>query len=266
MVRTVSGLKPVDVLWRRMDAAYMDPLELKPEFVDRHARHCRAHCVSNRSRWSTRSAPEYSKPVLLLAFMPAISKALHRRDLALPSIATWWCGQETEREHVVGPDRADDDRSGAVDAAALRGRGRDSAWLVARCRCEGRPSRPAGEGRARSWSARKKSSFRPRQSMSMASWNRGHSCCAFLRHAHKDGWSFMPGGFARVGRRWTRRRLPCSAGGQAADVWITSSGPVPERIHCCHARMTHSGVTCRARCRAALLTNSDVDGTLHRAR
>src|SRR5690606_29438147 len=31
MVRTVSGLKPLSVLWRRMDANYMDPLELRPE-------------------------------------------------------------------------------------------------------------------------------------------------------------------------------------------------------------------------------------------
>ncbi len=29
MVRTVSGLKPVSVLWRRMDAAFADPLELR---------------------------------------------------------------------------------------------------------------------------------------------------------------------------------------------------------------------------------------------
>ena len=31
MVRTVSGLKPVDVLWRRLDAAFADPLELDPQ-------------------------------------------------------------------------------------------------------------------------------------------------------------------------------------------------------------------------------------------
>ena len=29
MVRTVAGLKPVSVLWRRMDASFVDPLELR---------------------------------------------------------------------------------------------------------------------------------------------------------------------------------------------------------------------------------------------
>jgi len=31
MVRTVSGLMPVSVLWRRLDAAFADPLELRPD-------------------------------------------------------------------------------------------------------------------------------------------------------------------------------------------------------------------------------------------
>ncbi|TIT94006.1 MAG: hypothetical protein E5W43_27310, partial [Mesorhizobium sp.] len=31
MVRTVSGLMPIGVLWRRLDAAFADPLELKPD-------------------------------------------------------------------------------------------------------------------------------------------------------------------------------------------------------------------------------------------
>ena len=37
MVRTVSGLKPVSVLWRRLDAAFADPLELRRRFAHRHA-------------------------------------------------------------------------------------------------------------------------------------------------------------------------------------------------------------------------------------
>ena len=31
MVRTVSGLMPISVLWRRLDAAFADPLELRPD-------------------------------------------------------------------------------------------------------------------------------------------------------------------------------------------------------------------------------------------
>ncbi len=38
MVRTVEGPRPLSVLWRRLDAAFVDPLELKHEFAHRHAR------------------------------------------------------------------------------------------------------------------------------------------------------------------------------------------------------------------------------------
>ena len=32
MLRTVSGLRPVDVLWRRLDGSFADPLELDPNW------------------------------------------------------------------------------------------------------------------------------------------------------------------------------------------------------------------------------------------
>ena len=36
-----------------------------------------------------------------LAFLPAICRRLLNEDLRLPSVATWWCGQKEEREHVI---------------------------------------------------------------------------------------------------------------------------------------------------------------------
>ena len=36
-VRTVSGLKPVNVLWRRMDASFIDPLEAGLEIYASHS-------------------------------------------------------------------------------------------------------------------------------------------------------------------------------------------------------------------------------------
>ena len=41
-----------------------------------------------------------------------------------------------------------------------------------------------------------------------------------------DGWTVMPGGFARIGSPATRRRIAMQRGGQAADVWVVSAKPV----------------------------------------
>ncbi|MDA4804625.1 circularly permuted type 2 ATP-grasp protein, partial [Enterobacter hormaechei] len=81
MVRTVSGLKPIDVLWRRMDAAYMDPLELKSDsWIGTPG------MVGALRQRSVSLVNALGSGILetraLLAFLPAISKALHDRDLA----------------------------------------------------------------------------------------------------------------------------------------------------------------------------------------
>ena len=37
----------------------------------------------------------------LMAFLPGISRHLLGEELKLPSVATWWCGQERERNFVL---------------------------------------------------------------------------------------------------------------------------------------------------------------------
>ena len=117
MVRTVSGLKPVSVLWRRLDAAFADPLELQPAFADRHARPGRGAAprlglAGQRARLRHPGDARASSPSCR-----SFARALRGEELLLPSIATWWCGQAAEREHVHRQSRPHDDRPGAVDAA-----------------------------------------------------------------------------------------------------------------------------------------------------
>ncbi len=87
MVRTVSGLKPVDVLWRQMDGAYMDPLELKsdswigtPGMVGALRRRSVSLVNAIGSGISLKPAPCW------LSYQP-FQKPCMQRDLALPSIA-----------------------------------------------------------------------------------------------------------------------------------------------------------------------------------
>ena len=58
----------------------------------------------------------------LLAFLPRIAEALHGEPLKLPNIATWWCGQQAERDACARPCRPDDDRPGLVHPPAVRDR------------------------------------------------------------------------------------------------------------------------------------------------
>ena len=97
--RTVSGPQPLDVLWRRLDAGYADPLELNPASqlgtpgLVEALRQQRLHLVNalGSGILETRA---------FMAFMPKLAQHLLGTDLLLPNVATWWCGQASERAYV----------------------------------------------------------------------------------------------------------------------------------------------------------------------
>lgn len=37
----------------------------------------------------------------MMSFMPSLAKYLLGQDLLIPNVATWWCGQETERDQIM---------------------------------------------------------------------------------------------------------------------------------------------------------------------
>ena len=224
MVRTVSGLMPVDVLWRRMDAAYMDPLELKTDsWIGTPG------IVGALRQRSVSLVNALGSGILetraLLAFMPAISKALHQRDLTLPSIGTWWCGPEKERQHVIdnldqmmiGPAMSTrlpfEDLGATVLGSTLEGAQRQD--LLARLRTDGRTVVGQEAVKLSTTPVYVDGRLEPRPFVLRVFATRS-----------KEGWTFMPGGFARVGVTLDTAAITMQRGGQAADVWITSSAPV----------------------------------------
>ena len=131
MVRTVSGLKPVTVLWRRLDAAFADPLELRAD--SRIGTPGLAEAVRQGSVTAVNALGSgILETRALTAFLPGIAQALSGKPLDLPSIATWWCGQRAGPQACARKSRPHDDRAGAVDAPALRGRRHDGARLEPR--------------------------------------------------------------------------------------------------------------------------------------
>ena len=101
MVRTVEGPRAVSVLWRRLDSAFLDPLELRPE-----SRIGTPGLLDAIRRGGATVVNAIGSGILetraLFAFLPRICRKLTGEDLALPHIATWWCGDDGEREHVLG--------------------------------------------------------------------------------------------------------------------------------------------------------------------
>ena len=99
-MRGVEGLEPVDVILRRVDAEWCDPLDLRQGSrigVPGLVRVVRAGAVSvvNPLGSSVLENPA------LLTYLPRLARVVLDQDLALASAPTWWCGEERSLKHVV---------------------------------------------------------------------------------------------------------------------------------------------------------------------
>jgi len=99
-LKTVEGLKPVDLVLRRIDSELCDPLELRTDStlgVPGLVQAARSGNVAIANALGSGVVENEA----LLSFMPFLCKTLFDEDLRLPSVATWWCGQERERAYVL---------------------------------------------------------------------------------------------------------------------------------------------------------------------
>ncbi|UIJ72327.1 circularly permuted type 2 ATP-grasp protein [Aurantimonas sp. HBX-1] len=217
-VRTVDGFQPIRVLWRRLDAEFCDPLELfggsrigTPGLL--RAIRSGALAVIN--------APGSGilESRALMAFQKPLARALIGEELALPTIATWWCGQESERRFVAA-NRERLQLASAFPPAAGTQPGPTADALY-------RPDMPASEGIglvAEEIAALSTApvfidgELEPRP----VTWR------VFLSR-DEAGWHVMPGGFARIADSRDARAVSMQAGGRSADVWIPS-GEAPRPI------------------------------------
>jgi len=227
MVRTVAGLNPVSVLWRRMDASFTDPLELR--YDSRIGTPGMVEALRQRSISMINAIGSgILETRALAAFMPRISQALLGTSLELPTIATWWCGQDAERQHVldnfermmIGPAFSTllqiEDREHTVLGSTLDAHQR--AGLSRRLVAEGGVlvgQEPVTLSTAPVYVEGK---LEPRPI----------TLRVYAARTSK-GWTIMPGGFARVGSSLDTAAIAMQRGGQAADVWVVSDKPV-ERV------------------------------------
>lgn len=90
----------VDVILRRVDSAWSDPLELRPD--SKLGVSGLLECVR---QGTVTVANPLGSGVLenpgLAPFLPAICEALLGEPLRLPSVETFWCGDDSDRSHVV---------------------------------------------------------------------------------------------------------------------------------------------------------------------
>ncbi len=99
-LKTLSGLEKVDVILRRVDDIWCDPLELKED--SQLGVPGLLNAVRNGH---VRIANPLGSGILenpgMMPFLQNISRYFLGQDLLLPAIASWWCGQPKELDYVL---------------------------------------------------------------------------------------------------------------------------------------------------------------------
>ena len=124
-IRTVSGLKRAEVLLRRLDSDFADPLELSARSrlgVPGLVQAIRDGTVVMANALGSGVVEARA----MLSFLPALAPAVLGRELMLPNVATWWLGDPAVRDDVMQRPRRPRDRAGLLrrSAAAHRPAGR----------------------------------------------------------------------------------------------------------------------------------------------
>ena len=216
---SLEGSRRVDVLLRRVDDTFCDPLELNGSSLLGVPGLLQA--VRNR-KLSVCNA--LGSGILggsgLMSFLPAICKHLFGQELFLPSVETYWCGDKEQRNAAL--DRFDD----MVIKPLYQGPKR-STWFVTKLTREQR-EKLLIRIRAKPQLYLAQESLRPSTAPCFITDRleaRSLVVRSFLTAAG-GSFSVMPGALTRVASKADSFEVTGQDGGISKDTWILSSEPM----------------------------------------
>lgn len=221
MLKTLGGLLPVEVLFRRLDDDDCDPVELMPESNSGvsglvEVLRCRSVSIANSLGSRIVESP------IFLPYLSEISRQRLGEPLLLPTVDSWWCGDANSFQYVLDNLNwllirpafrmfdAPATRPGTLSSAArsiLIEQMRATPWSFVAQRVIERSTTPVwADGQLKPW----------------AFALRGYV-------VHRGGQYIpLPGGLGRVASDAADLERMMTAGELSQDVWVLSSSPVED--------------------------------------
>jgi uncharacterized circularly permuted ATP-grasp superfamily protein/uncharacterized alpha-E superfamily protein len=217
-LKTVDGLEQVDVILRRVDDSFCDPLELRsesllgvPGLVDA--------IVAGNVKVANALGSGLIETAAIMPFLPGLSKQLLGEPLKLPSVATWWCGQDYALDWVL------DHLDSVVVKPAFPSRGMEPVF--------GADLPSAEKGRFADQVRGRPYEYVAQEQVALSTapvWDKGrlNSRSVVLRtYVLNTGseWVAIPGGLVRVAEA-EGSVVSMQRGGHSKDAWVLWDGPV----------------------------------------
>ena len=217
-IKTVSGLEQVDVILRRVDDDFCDPLELRGDSLLGVSGLVQA-VVAGNVKVANALGSGVVESAAIMPFLPGLARHLLGDELKLPSVATWWCGQGSALNWVV------DNLQSVVVKPAFSSFGMEPVFgselaaaeresLIERLRCS--PHEYVAQEQV--------------QLSTAPVWeNEALQSRSLVLRTYVlntgDGWLAFPGGLVRVAEA-SGSVVSMQRGGHSKDAWVLSDGPV----------------------------------------
>ena len=217
-LKTVDGLERVDVILRRVDDSFCDPLELRgesllgvPGLVDA--------IVAGNVKVANALGSGLIETAAVMPFLPGLSRYLLGQSLKLPSVATWWCGQEYALDWVLNH------LDSVVVKPAFPSRGMEPVFGAEIPQSE--KSKFADQLRTRPHD------YVAQEQLALSTapvWENGRMVSrglvlrTYVLNAG-SGWIALPGGLTRVAEQ-EGSVVSMQRGGHSKDAWALWDGPV----------------------------------------
>jgi uncharacterized circularly permuted ATP-grasp superfamily protein/uncharacterized alpha-E superfamily protein len=221
LLKTLAGLLPVDVILRRQEEHTCDPLDLRGDSSLGVAGLLQAVRAGHVAVANALGAGLVESPALL-AFLPAICRAVLGEDLKMPSVATWWCGEASARQFVL------EHLSRLIIKPAYRRLGRPP-WFGAQLDARARRELAAAIAARPAWYVGQEPVLRSCSPVWTPSGMRSAhvSWRAFLV-ASGDSYEPMTGGLARVSACHDALDVSITAGDGSKDAWVLAEREVSQ--------------------------------------
>lgn len=223
-MKTIGGVQRIEVLLRRVASDMTDPLELRNESLMGVPGLVNAVRQGNLSVVNGLGSG-FVETTAMLAFLPWFCRNYLGENLEMPSVATWWCGQKREREHVIAN----------IDKLAVK----PTFWTPGTQTYFGPSMSSAEKAELIRRIEHRPENYCGQQILSAATVPVDANGRLESRHfkmrvfliSTPTGWKMMPGGLIRYAANENDFVISLKIGGASKDVWIPRAADQKKTRH-----------------------------------
>ena len=217
-LKTVGGLEQVDVILRRVDDNFCDPLELRSDSLLGVSGLVDA-IVAGNVKVANALGSGVIESAAIMPFLPGLSRHLLGEELKLPSVATWWCGQPAALDWVLN------NLESVVVKPAFPARGMEPVFGSELPAAEKAKLIERLRERPHEYVAQEQVALSTAPVWEDGSMNSRSVVLRTYVVNTGDGWISFPGGLVRVAEA-TGSVVSMQRGGHSKDAWVLWDSPV----------------------------------------